>query len=349
MPLQALPFARGKVHSTTPDSTDLELMLGHIFESQDVSGSTGRRQILQVVRNESGSTLSAGRGVKYKSTEYGISVDGYADPSHEMFAGYVDDQLTTTVPANGVFLIVLPEDLYAPAKADGDTVHTGFPSPDKQLDSMRWHGVKDDFNSFLEDAVWNTTADSGSAQAIQDEVNGVLLMTADTSDEDEVAISTPGAQFLFAQYKPIVFGARVKLTEASTNQANIYVGLASGNVNAVMGDSGGGPPSSYSGALFAKLSGTSVWSVETSIGSTQSTTASAAAFTSGSWHTVYCRVFATSATSATAIFYIDGVLVATKTFTYTGAAQMRFLVGVHNGSANAEALRVDKAFCLQLK
>lgn len=347
---QVSPFARGDTFfgsGGTTDSTSYESYLGQTIEVLDTENSTGRCVTLQVVRNESGGTLAAGDPVVYKTSEDQISVSGIGSPMHDRFAGHVDDAYgSNTIAANDIFYIVKsgPVDRHNVAAEDM------LPDWSSRLARrFMMYGPDDDFEEWLDGAKWTLTADSGGTYAITDAAAGVISLLNDTTDEDESILHTEGEIFLFAENKPIVFGARVKLTEASTNQANITVGLISGAVTSAMGDSGAGPPASYSGANFHKLSGGLVWGCEVSLAGTQDTTASAATFTSATWYDLFCTIQSTSSTSATAKFYIDGVLVATKSFTYTSATEMRFLVGVHNGSGNAETLLVDYAFCKQLR
>lgn len=344
----SLPFARGETWhgSGTVESTSAEKILGHKYEVLDTENGTGRFVTLQIVRNESGGTLAAGDCVLYKANETGLSIGGLGSPVDGRFAGYVDSLYASTIAANDVFYIVLsgPVDRHNVAAEDL------LPDFSQGLkNKFQMYGPEDDFHSWLDGCPWTLTADANGTYAITDAAGGILSLLNDVTDEDESILHTEGEVFLFAANKPIVFGARVSLTEANVNDANISVGLVSGAVTSAMGDAGAGPPASYSGALFFKLFDTLAWSTETSLAGTQDTTASAATFASGTWYDLHCTIQTTSSTSATAKFYIDGVLVDTSVFTYTSATEMRFIVGVHNGSGNAETLLVDYAYCKQLR
>jgi hypothetical protein len=342
-----LPFDRGQIFADVPVSTDWELDLGQSYRVRDNLNTTGRTVELIAVRNEAGSTLSAGQAVKWVASRVGLAIGGHCDPADPLFAGYVDDAYTTSgvsVISNAIFYLLV----HGPSARFGDTGTGYLPVARKLIDQGIAHGCFDHFNAFLEAANWVTTKDGSGSQALQNLAGGVLLATTDTSDENEVIISSPAAQFLFAANKTIYFGAKIKTQERATNTANVTVGLVSGNANASMGDAGAGPPASYSGANFFKVDGGTVWQCETSLAGTQDTSTSIGAVDTANYIVLNAVIYTTSATSATAKFYFNGTLVATKTFTYTSAAQMKFMVGVHTGSAGAETLYIDYAYCFQL-
>jgi hypothetical protein len=343
----SLPFDRGQIFADVPGSTDWELDLGQSYRTRDNLNTTGRTIELLAVRNESGGTLTAGTPVKWVATRVGLAIGGQCDPGDPLFAGWVDDAYSVSnvsVVSNAIFYLLQ----HGPSNRFGDS-GTGYAvMAKKMIDAGMVHGQElDQFNSFLEAAKWVTTKDGAGSQAIQSSVNGILLMTTDTTDNNEVIIASPGSQFLFAQGKTIYFGARIKVQEVATNTANVYVGLASGNMNALIGDNGGGPPASFSGALFYKVDGGTVWNTCTSIGSTQTLTALTTARDTSNYVTLNAAIYTTSSTAAVAKYYINGTLVRTDTFTYTGAAQMKFAVGVHTGTGSAETLFIDYAYCIQ--
>lgn len=343
----SLPFERGYLFADSPGSSDWESCLGQRYVHRDTENATGRPVITIAVRNESGGALVAGQAVKWTPTEVGISVAGHSDPGGPLFAGFVDDAYATTgvtVAANAIFYLVVD----GPSDRFGDTNAGRAVVPDMLKTAGLCHGFFDHFHGYVAGANWAITTDAGGSQALQDVAGGVLLLTSDSTDEDETILATGGAQFLFAEGKTIYFGAKVKMGEASTDQNNVVVGLVSGAVASAMGDSGAGLPASYTGAAFYKKSGETVWQAETSLAGTQNTDTDIGARSTSAYVTLNAIVYTTSSTSATAKFYLDGTLVYTSTFTYTSAAQMRFMVGTHNGSANAETLYIDYAYCYQI-
>src|SRR5215510_9038552 len=105
----------------------------------------------------------------------------------------------------------------------------------------------DDFNTFDATATvgnWAVVKDGSVAQTMLDAAGGWLNVITDTNDNDEVYVSSIAENWLFAASKPLWFEARIQLTEAATNKANIIVGLS----DTVAGDSlvndGAGPMSS---------------------------------------------------------------------------------------------------------
>lgn len=221
-----------------------------------------------------------------------------------------------------------------------------------EKEATDWVEVSDDFPYFVSTDLWTSVlTDSGTA-AVSDAVGGVLTLTCSdgtVADNDEAYAKSTTEVFKFAASKPIRLEARVKLTEANTDDANILVGLLDAvGANSLL-DNGGGPPASYSGMVFFKVDGGTVWQAETSIAGTQDTDTSAGAFTSATWHNLRIEWVPASDTSGTAKFYVDGVLGATSTFTYTGATEMQAVLGVKNGGANNESLLVDRFRARQLR
>ncbi|TXH54740.1 MAG: hypothetical protein E6Q97_10220 [Desulfurellales bacterium] len=204
----------------------------------------------------------------------------------------------------------------------------------------------EDFTSIL--------TDSGTA-TVSDGAGGLLdLVPSDGSvaDNDEAYIKSTAEVFLFAQNKPISFAAKVGWTEANTDDANVIVGLMSGAAANALQDGGGGPAANFSGAVFFKVDGGTTWRAMVSLGATQAEVTLSnipAAPGAGNSQKLEIIWFSTSSTSGTAYFYIDGILVGSQAFTYTGATEMNVIVGVKNGSANNESLEVDYVFCSQVR
>lgn len=221
--------------------------------------------------------------------------------------------------------------------------------------------IQDDFLRDVDSADWATViSDLGSA-AVGDVVAGILALVpsdASVGDNDETYARTANKLFKFAARKPCYFEARVQFTEASTNAANILVGLSSTVAADTLVDNGGGPPSNYSGAVFFKIDGGTVWQAETSNGTTQTTTELSASnanniarrnVTAGgsAYQTLRIDYQPYSATNAYVTFSVDGVVVAQHDYIFTSAVEMYVGFGVKNGSANLETLNVDYVACIQ--
>ncbi len=221
--------------------------------------------------------------------------------------------------------------------------------------------VSDDFVRDIDTADWVTTlTDLGSA-SVGDAAGGVLALVpsdATVADNDEAYVESANEVFRFAAGKPLLFEARVQFTEAATNAANIIVGVIDAvGANSLL-DNGGGPPASYSGAVFFKVDGATTWNVETSNSTTQTTTELTASnannlakrtVTAGgaAYQTLTLEFVPYSATAAYVTFSVDGLVVAQHDYVFTSATEMQVVLGVKNGSTNNEQLNVDYVSCSQ--
>lgn len=213
-------------------------------------------------------------------------------------------------------------------------------------------GVFSHFDEFVSaDKFTDTSGDSGAAVANVDAAGGVVTLTTGATDNNECYLLSTKELFLFAANKPLVVCARLKYTEANTDDANVAFGL----MNAVGADSildnGGGMKASYSGAVFYKIDGGTLWNVETSIATTRTGNAllSAAnsldkiAHTAGStaYQNLEIESIPYSSTNHRVNFYIDGAHVYSIDQVYTSVTEMMVFVGVKAGDTNSEVVSVD--------
>ena len=222
-----------------------------------------------------------------------------------------------------------------------------------------YHGVDDDLY-YKDTTRWTTTAtDSGAATAADAACGVVALVPSDgtVADNDEIYLLLSKETFLFADDKPIIAECRLKWTEANTDDANVAFGLMDAVGADSILDNGGGPKASYSGAVFFKIDGETVWQVENSLGSTQKTTKLDAAgsitkdaitASGGSYQTLRIEWRPKTSTKADVLFFVDDVLVAKHVDqVYTSATEMTLFVGAKNGSANNESISVDRILAVQ--
>lgn len=225
-------------------------------------------------------------------------------------------------------------------------------------------GFFEDFNEFVSgDLFTDTSADAGAAVANVDAAGGAVTLTTGATDNNECYLLTTKELFLFAANKPILFEARLKYTEANTDDANVAMGLMNAvGANSII-DDGAGLVASYSGACFFKIDGGTNWKVETSLAATRTGTIELTAVNSldkvaktaggGSYMGFRIEIVPISSTQAEASFYIDSdddgdfTLVQKITFTYTSATEMMAFVGVKAGGANSEVVTVDYVACYQ--
>lgn len=221
--------------------------------------------------------------------------------------------------------------------------------------------IQDDFLRDVDSADWVTTlTDSGTA-SVGDAAGGIIaLVPSDgtVADNDEAYIESANEVFKFAGDKPLLFEARVQFSEANVDDANVLVGLLDAVGANSLVDNGGGPPSSYSGAVFFKVDGGTVWQTETSNSTTQTTNELTAANTNNlakravtaggsAYQTLRIEYQPYSSTNAYVSFFVDGVLCAQHDYIFTSATEMQIGIGVKNGGANNETLNVDYVACVQ--
>ena len=199
----------------------------------------------------------------------------------------------------------------------------------------------DDFFTFNDDDNWVDTVSDGGTIDSTDANGGVLSIATGATDNNESYVSSEHEIFAFQTTKRLFFEARVKLTEAATDDANIIVGLSDTVAEDSLLDNGGGPMASYDGALFFKVDGGTVWQAETSNAATQETDTSAGAFTDGAWHKLGIDYDYNDGVTAIVKFFVDGVLGATLDLVIAGLEEMHILLGGKAGDANAETLLVD--------
>jgi len=205
----------------------------------------------------------------------------------------------------------------------------------------------DDFFCFDDGDDWiDTVSDAGTIE-VTDGANGILSIASGATDNNESYVSSKAELALFQADKKAIFEARVKLTEANVNDANIIIGLSDTVAADSLLDDGAGPMASFDGAVFFKVDGGTVWQARTSNAATPASDTSAGAFTSGAWHTLRIVFDPGAGTTGTVKFYVNGVLGASLSITLAGLAEMHILLGVKAGDANAETLLVDYARLIQ--
>ncbi len=216
-----------------------------------------------------------------------------------------------------------------------------------QADPYLGHIFEDHFDMFgATGDRWTVVEDAGAGgtDAVQDAAGGWYKHYCDGDDNDEAYLASEGESFKLATGKPCWFEARIKLTEANTDDANWVVGLMEGGGAAnTMQDNGAGPLADYDGCCFFKVDGTMAIQFETSIATAQVTTASVATFVSG---TAYRLGFYWDGVE-TVTPYLDGVAKTAHTMAATGL-EANVCFGVKAGGANEEAIEIDYIKCVQI-
>lgn len=245
-------------------------------------------------------------------------------------------QAFTASGANGDALLLVPFGM-AGGDVDSDLVTFG-----------------DDFGDFVNADFWTTDANNGGSVVENDAHGGTVTLTAsDTTDadNDESYLLSTNEIYKPAAGKRAVLKARVKLTEANTDDANIIFGLTSTGVDAenLIADGGATLEDSATHIIISKSDGGTKWK-----GTLRDTAldedSDIGDFDDGAWTELKIVVDSPSSadTVATVTFYVDGVAGGTKDFLLSSAAEMRVVFGVKNGGGSAQALgeqlQIDKFF-----
>lgn len=215
---------------------------------------------------------------------------------------------------------------------------------------------EDNFLWFISPHQWTSTlTDTGSVTPLTTHGGGVALTPSDgtVADNDEAYIGWTNKNLVPTNLKPIVFQTVIQFVEGNADDINVIAGLMSTSAADALLDNGGGPPASYSGLVFFKVDGDTVWQVESSVAGVQTTTRLSNANsldgttrTAGgsARQTLRIEFIPISSTLADVLFYIDGVLVAKHAWTYTSAAALSPVLGLKNGAATTvETLNVYTA------
>lgn len=217
--------------------------------------------------------------------------------------------------------------------------------PDDLLVRQQTVTFHDDFTADLDTNIWTTTASDSGTATVGDVSNGTLVLAPSdgtVADNDEIYVSLANEVFLFAANKPGYVAARIQFTEANTDDANVIFGVADAPIADTLVDNGAGPKASYSGAVFFKVDGSTVWQCENSISTTQKTTTTTTTAGGSSFQLLEIEWRPKTSTLMDVIFKVDGVEVAKHVDqTYTSATEMKVFVGAKNGAGNNESIVVD--------
>ena len=184
-------------------------------------------------------------------------------------------------------------------------------------------------------------SDSGTV-AVADGSKALVITPSDgtVADNDEGYAKGTYEAFKFADDKPMLIDALIQFTEANTDDANVMVGCMDAVAANSLLDDGGGPKASYSGAVFFKVDGGTVWQCETSNAGTQTTTVTTVTAGGSAKQHLRIEITKSSSTHAKVAFWIDGVNVANHTVAYASITDVQLVAAVKNGGDNLETLNV---------
>lgn len=135
---------------------------------------------------------------------------------------------------------------------------------------LRQDDFVDHFNALDVTSVWtDTSGDTGADPSlVVDGSASAVSITTGSTQNNEAYLSSKRHWDLAAD-KPLLFEGRLQYAEADTDKAAISFGLMSGWAANHLVDTTGALVSSFSGFVFHKLSGDTVWRVTSSVGTTR--------------------------------------------------------------------------------
>lgn len=232
--------------------------------------------------------------------------------------------------------------------------------------------VFDDFHYYIKDDLWTNTDTDDGGVTVSDAVAGVAVLAcgpaAEQSANDETYLHTSKELFKFATDKPLLFACRVKPKATTIASTGYIIGLKDAVAANALQDDTTGPADSYSGAVFFTDDTLTDWRCESSITTTQTTTATGHTIGNNAWDILVIRTMPISSTTTEVHFYsadyqtdgsysLDEVGLTTPTgtqqfvahtLTHTSATEMELCLGVKGGATNDKAkLEVDWVYCAQ--
>ncbi len=222
--------------------------------------------------------------------------------------------------------------------------------PEAAFLGRRTHGFFEDFYEFVSGDLWTlVTAVDGTA-TVQDAAGGKIVLTSAvaTAGNEDCYLKSNKETFKFASHKPLWFETLLSFTEAATNQANVIAGLMDAVASNALQNDGAGPKASYSGAVFYKVDGETVWRCQSSVGASQTTTQTNVTASGEQRLTIEFHPLAGAIGEVR--FFIDDALAAKHRLDFTSATEMQVILGLKDGNASdEETLTIDYAACYQLR
>lgn len=187
---------------------------------------------------------------------------------------------------------------------------------------------------------------------------GILSITQDATDNDEIYFGTTVSPYLMANSKPMYFETSLQYAELATSANNVIMGFLSSYGANTLIDDGGGPIASATMAVIYKIDGGTVWRCRSQIGAAVGQTDTVTNITAGgsAYHTFGIEVNPVNSTEAEVVYSFDGACMRdsnNRTFvhrlTYTNAVVCSAVFGCKTGGANAEVLLNDYVAAYQCR
>ena len=139
-----------------------------------------------------------------------------------------------------------------------------------QFKYRRTFGFFDDFDALASGQRWTADPINSGSVTLSAAPTGIASLVpsgGSPAAHDQTYLATTQPLFAFAADRPLVFEAALQFTEANTNQADVMLGLIAGGVGAGVIQDSGAPQASYTGMVFYKNAGSTIWNCQSSVGS----------------------------------------------------------------------------------
>lgn len=223
------------------------------------------------------------------------------------------------------------------------------------LERRRQAEYFDDFFWYVTAHEWTTVASDSGTIAVGDTTNGILTISPSdgtVADNDETYLKFTNETQLLAAGKAFVCESLIKFTEANTDDANHMFGVMNAVAADTILDNGAGPKASFTGAVFYKVDGGTVWRCRSSIGTTYTDTITNVSSTNTGYQRLRIE-FKPNGSLLEVTYFIDGAQVLdtssgrpglrlAHTIDPASATEAQVFAGSKNGSnSNHETLLVD--------
>lgn len=202
-------------------------------------------------------------------------------------------------------------------------------------------------------------ADTTPTVTVGDARGGILALATDATNNNEVMVRSTNELFLPTAGRPCFARARINLSEAATDDANLFFGFASAAGADLMVDDGAGPRTT--GSIFGiyKVDGGTVWRCITRNGSDATDTISVTSndMASGVYQELEIRIEEFSTTQCVVTFLVDGFYLRDNTtfnnvishrVAYASLTEMNFVpCYAKAGGGTSEVPNVDWAIAAQ--
>lgn len=217
------------------------------------------------------------------------------------------------------------------------------------LQNYRTELLQDEFHSYTSGGGAFTTFTTNSGTVAADDTAGSskILLTTGTTAGNFVGTATTNAPYLVAAGRPVFAQGRLTYANQATTTGEPFFGLAS--TTTLTMTSSLDPLASYSGALIYKRAGDTVWSVQSSNGSTKTTTQTNIVGTDGSYD-LRVDMQDRDGTNADVTFLINGVMATDvnnrpikHVLAIASLVKQKLICGVQTSTNNAQTAYFDFA------